>query len=82
MPARIDSALAARIDSLSSIFTPRSVAIVGASDTRTKIGGIPVDFLKRFGYLGAIHPVNPKPGLVQGSGYRSFENFSNSTAVA
>ena len=66
MQASIDSALAARIESLSSIFTPRSIAIVGASDTATKIGGIPVDFLKRFGYAGAIHPVNPKPGLVQG----------------
>ena len=66
MQVSTDSALGARIDSLSSIFTPRSVAVVGASDTPTKIGGIPVDFLKRFGYGGAIYPVNPKPGLVQG----------------
>jgi len=55
-----------RIDSLSAIFAPRSIAIVGASDTVAKIGGIPVDFQKRFGYTGAIYPVNPKPGLVQG----------------
>ncbi len=61
-----DSALRARLDTLDSIFTPRSIAVVGASDTPTKIGGIPVDFLKRFGYGGAIYPVNPKPGLVQG----------------
>ena len=61
-----DSALRARLDTLDSIFTPRSIAVVGASDTPTKIGGIPVDFLKRFGYAGAIYPVNPKPGLVQG----------------
>ena len=45
MQVSTDSALGARIDSLSSIFTPRSVAVVGASDTPTKIGGIPVDFL-------------------------------------
>ena len=61
-----DGALGARLDSLSCIFTPRAIAVVGASDTPSKIGGIPVDFLKRFGYAGAIYPVNPKPGLVQG----------------
>ena len=55
-----------RMNSLSAIFSPRSVAIVGASDTAAKIGGVPVDFQKRFGYEGAIYPVNPRPGLVQG----------------
>ena len=66
MQSPLDGALAARLDSLSCIFTPRAIAVVGASDTPSKIGGIPVDFLKRFGYAGAIYPVNPKPGLVQG----------------
>ena len=54
-----------RVDTLATIFSPRSIAVVGASDTVAKIGGIPVDFQKRFGYAGAIYPVNPRPGLIQ-----------------
>lgn len=55
-----------RLDNLSSIFSPRSIAVVGASDSVSKIGGIPVDYQKRFGYTGAIYPVNPKSAQVQG----------------
>ncbi|MEY2952726.1 MAG: hypothetical protein RLZZ401_813 [Pseudomonadota bacterium] len=55
-----------RLDALSGIFAPHAIAIVGASDTASKIGGIPVDFHKRFGYAGPVYPVNPKPGTVQG----------------
>ncbi len=54
----------ARFAALSPIFAPRSVAIVGASDTVTKIGGIPVDFHKRLGFAGPIYPV--KGSLIQG----------------
>ena len=56
----------ARLDTLTRIFAPRSLAVVGASDTATKIGGIPVDFNRRFGFAGAIYPVNPKPAPIQG----------------
>ena len=55
-----------RLDTLTRIFAPRSIAIVGASDTASKIGGIPVDFNRRFGFDGPIYPVNPRPALVQG----------------
>lgn len=55
-----------RLEDLSRIFSPRSIAIVGGSDNVTKIGGIPVDFNRRFGFEGPIFPVNPKPGLIQG----------------
>jgi acyl-CoA synthetase (NDP forming) len=52
--------------SLDALFAPRSIAIVGASVSPTKIGGIPLDYLLRFGYPGRIHAVNPRGGLVQG----------------
>lgn len=52
--------------SLGALFAPRSIAIVGASASPTKIGGIPLDYLQRFGYQGRIHAVNPRGGLVQG----------------
>ena len=62
----LDSEAFQRIETLSSIFAPRSIAVVGASDTASKIGGIPVDYQKRFGYRGAIYPVNPKSSKIQG----------------
>lgn len=51
---------------LASLFSPRSIAVVGASDSVTKIGGIPLDYLQRFGYEGDIFPVNPRSATVQG----------------
>ena len=66
MNPMLDPDARSRIDTLSAIFSPRAIAIVGASDTVSKIGGIPVDFQKRFGYGGGIYPVNPKGGLIQG----------------
>lgn len=50
---------------LESLFKPRSIAIFGASDDVTKIGGRPLQFLQKYGYRGAIYPVNRKGGTVQ-----------------
>ncbi len=51
---------------LAEILAPRSIAIVGASDNPDKAGGRPVHFLKRFGFAGAIYPINPQRAEVQG----------------
>ncbi len=72
MPLR-DPQAQQRHDVLSAIFTPRSVAIVGASDTVTKIGGIPVHYHKSFGFEGPIYPVNPKGSQIQG--LRAYPNL-------
>ncbi len=45
---------------LDLLFNPRSIAIVGASDDLTRIGGLPIKFLRRHKYPGKIFPVNPK----------------------
>ena len=74
MQPQLDPDAQLRVDTLTTIFSPRSIAVVGASDTVAKIGGIPVDFQKRFGYAGVIYPVNPKPGLIQG--LRAFPTIS------
>lgn len=66
MTSSLDPQARQRLDALSTVFAPRSVAIVGASDTATKIGGIPVDYHKQFGFAGPIYPVNPKGGQIQG----------------
>ncbi|WP_333826730.1 acetate--CoA ligase family protein [Pararhodobacter sp.] len=49
-----------------AIFSPRAIAIVGASTEPTKTGGRPVHLLRKHGYAGAIYPVNPKVDAVQG----------------
>jgi acyl-CoA synthetase (NDP forming) len=54
------------VSSLDALFGPRSVAVVGASADATKIGGRPVDYLRRLGFSGRILPVNPKAAEVQG----------------
>lgn len=51
--------------SLTPLLKPRSIAIIGASDNKARIGGVPVDLLKRAGFA-RIYPVNPKNETVQG----------------
>ncbi len=52
--------------SLQTLFSPASIAIVGASNTPGKVGATPVQLLKRYGYEGCILPVNPKADEIQG----------------
>ena len=52
-------------ESLSALFAPRSIAVVGASSNAQKIGGIPVDYQRRFGFEGALYPVNPNADRIQ-----------------
>jgi acyl-CoA synthetase (NDP forming) len=42
------------------------IAVIGASSEVTKIGGRPIHLLKKYGYSGAIYPINPKGGEIQG----------------
>lgn len=51
---------------LDALFSPRSVAIVGASQNPQKVGGMPVQLLQRLGYGGRIYPINPSSNEVQG----------------
>lgn len=51
--------------SLDPLLRPRSIAVIGASDNKARIGGVPVDLLKRAGFA-RLYPVNPKNETVQG----------------
>ncbi|MHC2822769.1 acyl-CoA synthetase (NDP forming) [Bradyrhizobium huanghuaihaiense] len=53
-------------EGLDALMLPQSIAVIGASQEATKIGGRPVDLLRRHGYAGRIYPVNPKAATVQG----------------
>ncbi len=52
--------------SLNAAINPTSIAVIGASDNRNKIGGRPIHFLKSFGYAGDVYPINPNRSEVQG----------------
>lgn len=49
-----------------ALLNPQSIALFGASDDPSKMGGRPVQFLQRSGYAGRIYPINPKRDEVQG----------------
>lgn len=51
---------------LASALNPASIAIVGASDNPHKVGGRPILYLQRYGFRGAIYPINPARSTVQG----------------
>lgn len=50
---------------LDAIFSPRSIAVVGASATPGKIGAMPLRYLIDHGYQGEIYPINPARPEVQ-----------------
>ena len=51
---------------LEAALSPRSVAVIGASDNPHKVGGRPILYLQRYGFRGAIYPINPARATVQG----------------
>lgn len=51
---------------LAKLIAPQSVAIVGATETVTKIGSTVVTNLVKAGFRGPIYPVNPKRATVHG----------------
>ena len=51
---------------MKALFEPRSVAVIGASANPAKIGYKIIHNLKSGKYAGAIVPVNPKGGEIQG----------------
>lgn len=55
---------------LDPLFSPRAVAVVGASQDLNSVGGQPVAHLKNHGYQGRIYPVNPKYPEI--GGYKTY----------
>jgi acyl-CoA synthetase (NDP forming) len=49
-----------KMDSISRLFQPRSVAVIGASGDPRKTTGRPITYLMKHGYAGKVYPVNPK----------------------
>ena len=58
---------AARAALYNALFRPRSVGLVGLSSDRRRPTGRVLDYLRRAGYGGRIHVVNPRHGEVHGA---------------
>lgn len=52
---------------IKSLFEPRSVAVIGASQDKAKIGYRIVENIVKSGYQGKVYPVNPKGGEILGN---------------
>ena len=50
-----------------ALFNPRGVALIGASDDASKIGGRPLRYLLRHGFTGPVYPINPRRRRVMGA---------------
>lgn len=51
---------------METFFTPKSIALVGASSTPGKIGNSVLDSLTRHEYKGKVYPINPKKASILG----------------
>ncbi len=68
---------------LTSLFTPRNVALFGASDRENSVGGIVFRNLLSSGYQGKIYAMNPKHETVQGEkAYASLGDINESIDLA
>jgi acetate---CoA ligase (ADP-forming) len=68
---------------LQSALAPRSVAVIGASDNPHKVGGRPILYMQRYGYRGAIYPINPARESVQGlKAYKSLAALPEAPELA
>ncbi|MBO5600011.1 MAG: CoA-binding protein, partial [Candidatus Methanomethylophilus sp.] len=49
---------------MQEFFNPKSVAIIGASNDETKLGGMLVKNMLNAGFKGKLYPINPKGGEI------------------
>jgi len=68
---------------LDPLVRPRSVAVIGASDDPTRIGGRPIAYMVSQDFAGSILPVNPNRATVQGlPAFPSVESLPGTPDVA
>ena len=71
------------VEQMRRIFTPRAVAVVGASATPGKLGYAIVENLKNGGFKGSVYPVNPGAKEILGyKCYTSLDEVPGDTDVA
>src|SRR5471032_2590238 len=72
-----------RVLDIEQLVSPRSIAIIGASNDPKLISGQPMRFLMQHGYQGALYPVNPKYAEIAGLAcYASIEALPGTPDLA
>src|SRR3972149_7475979 len=61
--------------SLAPLFTPRSVAVVGASADLRRLGGIPIRLMRDHAFPGALYPINPNREEI--GGFRCYPDVAS-----
>ena len=68
---------------MKAYFTPNSVAIVGASEDTTKLGGMLLKNMIDAEYKGKLYAINPKGGVIQGiTAYKSVRDVGEPIDLA
>ncbi|MBI2487627.1 MAG: bifunctional acetate--CoA ligase family protein/GNAT family N-acetyltransferase [Deltaproteobacteria bacterium] len=68
---------------LDKIFNPKSIALVGASEEKGKLGYILFRNLIDGGFKGPVYPVNPRAKIIQGKkAYKSVTDIKNEVDLA
>jgi acetyltransferase len=68
---------------LSTLFSPKSVAIIGASDRADSVGAIVFKNMLESGFKGSLYPVNPNHKKVQGKkAYATLEEIGKPVELA
>ncbi|MBU6173400.1 MAG: CoA-binding protein, partial [Planctomycetes bacterium] len=67
------------IRNLERLLAPKSVAIIGASDTTGKVGYNVLKNIVDGGFAGTVYPVNAKRDLVQG--HRTYRSILDTPTV-
>ncbi|MES9922585.1 MAG: bifunctional acetate--CoA ligase family protein/GNAT family N-acetyltransferase [Candidatus Thiodiazotropha endolucinida] len=68
---------------LTSLFSPKSIAMFGASDRKNSVGEVVFKNLKSSGFKGDIYPINLKHEKVQGiKAYKSIEAINKPVELA
>jgi len=68
---------------LTSLFEPKSVAVIGASDKEHSVGGIIFKNILTSGYKGRLYAINPKHDTIQGEpAYKTIEEIGARVELA
>ena len=68
---------------LNALFSPRAVAIIGASTKELSIGNVITKNLQTYGYRGAIYPINPSAPDIRGiTAYKSLAEIPGEVDLA
>jgi len=70
-------------EELHSLFDPNSIAVIGASNNQSKVGGQIISNLILGGYEGKVYPINPKSEIILNyQSYKSIKKIPDSVDLA